>query len=120
MDARAQVAAPAQAAAPATATGTWKVDGDVQGTPVRLTCVLEEKEHKLSGTCAGAGEDTTPRKVTGDVTDKGLTWQFDSEYQGGAITISLSGTVNADGTKINGTMAVAPMGVDGTFQAVKQ
>ena len=48
------------------------MDGDVQGTPVRLTCVLEEKEHKLSGTCAGAGEDTTPRKVTGDVTDKGL------------------------------------------------
>jgi len=102
------------------AAATWKVDGDVQGTPVTMTCAIAEAAKKLSGTCAGAGQDPTPRKLTGEVTEKGLSWHFDSEYEGNPITVSMSATKNADGTKMSGTMAVAPMGVDGTFVAVKQ
>jgi hypothetical protein len=112
----------AAAAAPAVATAagdTWKVDGEIQGTPVPMTCVITEADHKLSGTCSGAG-DQTPRKITGDATGPVVTWKFDSEYQGSPITISFSGTKNADGTKMSGSMSVAPMGVDGTFVAVKK
>jgi hypothetical protein len=62
----------------------------------------------------------TPRKLTGEVNDRGLAWQFESEYQGSAITVSMAATLNEDGTKMSGTMSVAPMGADGTFVAVKQ
>ena len=112
-------AAPAPAQVTPVAGDTWKVTGDVQGTGVYMTCILAEKDHKLTGTCAGAGGET-PRKLTGDVTDKGLAWKFDSEYQGTPITISMTGAKSEDGTKMTGTMAVDPMGVDGTFSAVKQ
>jgi hypothetical protein len=118
MDGRGQVTAPAQAAAPA--GDTWKVDGDVQGTPVRMTCILSEADHKLTGTCAGAGDDTTPRKLTGETTETGLSWKFDSAYQGSPITVFMSGSKSADGMKMSGTMSVDPMGADGTFTAVKQ
>lgn len=102
------------------ATGTWKIDGDVMGTPVTMTCLLTEAEHKLTGSCTGAGGDRTPRALTGVTTAKGLGWRFDNEYQGQPITFSMSATIAADGTKMNGTMSVAPMGVGGTFVATKQ
>jgi len=38
------------------ATGTWKIDGNVMGNPVTMTCVLTEAEHKLAGTCTGAAK----------------------------------------------------------------
>jgi len=47
-------------------------------------------------------------------------WHFDSEYQGQPIAFSMNATMAADGTKMNGTMTVAPMGVNGTFVAVRQ
>jgi hypothetical protein len=102
------------------ATGTWKIDGDVMGTPVTMTCLLTEAEHKLTGSCTGAGDDRTPRVLTGTATAKGVGWRFDNEYQGQPITFSMSATLAADGTKMNGTMSVAPMGVGGTFVATRQ
>ena len=110
----------ASAAVAGPAGETWKVDGNVQGTQVTMTCLLSEAEHKLTGTCTGAGEDMTPRPLSGEVTAKGLTWRFDSQYEGNPITVSMSATKNEDGTKMSGTMAVSPMGVDGTFVAVKR
>jgi hypothetical protein len=114
------VAVTATPAAGSSVAENWKVDGDVQGTPVTMTCAIAEAEKKLSGTCTGAGQATAPRKLTGEVTEKGLSWHFDSEYEGNPITVSMSATKSVDGTKMNGTIAVAPMGVDGTFVAVKQ
>jgi hypothetical protein len=102
------------------ATGTWKIDGDVQGTPVQLLCVLTEAEHRLTGTCTGADENKTPRALAGTATEKGLGWRFDAEYQGQPITVSISATLAADGARMNGTIAVAPMGAEGTFAAIKQ
>jgi hypothetical protein len=118
--AQAGAAGPAPASAQPVATGTWKIDGDVQGTPVTMTCVIAEAEHKLTGTCVGAGEGTTPRTLNGTTTAKGLGWRFDSQVQGQPITFSINATMSADGTKMNGTISVAPMDVDGTFIAVKQ
>jgi hypothetical protein len=108
------------AATASAATGTWKIDGDVQGTPVKLTCVLTAAEQKLTGTCAVASEDNVPRALTGTVTEKGLGWHFDSEYQGQPITVSMNAMLSIDGSRMNGTMAVAPFDADGTFIGVRQ
>jgi hypothetical protein len=118
-DAGVIAAGSATAAAQPIATGTWKIDANVQQTHVAMTCVLTETEHKLAGNCS-SGDDSTPRALTGITTPKGLGWRFDTAYQGQPITVSMSATIAADGTKMNGTMSVAPMGVDGTFIATKQ
>jgi alpha-ketoglutarate-dependent taurine dioxygenase len=103
-------------------TGTWAINGDVQGTPVQMTCVLTEAEadHTLTGNCTGAAGDQTPRKLTGEVKDKAVKWHFDTVYQENPITVSMTGTLSDDGTHITGTMYVDPMAVDGTFAATRQ
>jgi hypothetical protein len=85
-----------------------------------MTCVLTEADHKLAGTCSGAGEDTTPRALTGTATPKGVNWRFDDQFHGQPISFSINATLSADGAKMNGTLSIAPMGVDGTFTAIKQ
>ena len=105
---------------PLSPAGTWKVDGDVQGNPVKMTCVLVEAEHKLTGTCTGAGDDPTARPVIGQITDKGAAWRFDSQYQGTPITLTMTGELIPGGTKMNGSIAVSPFDAYGTFAAVKQ
>jgi hypothetical protein len=117
--ARAQADA-APTTAPAVVGDTWKVTGDVQGTAVSMTCILSETDHKLTGSCSGVGDDAKPKALTGETTEKGLSWKFDSAYQGSPITLHMAGSKSADGTKMTGTIAVDPMGVDGTFTAVKQ
>jgi hypothetical protein len=101
-------------------TGTWKIDGNVMGNPVTMTCVLTEADHKLAGSCSGAGDGRTPRPLTGTATPKGVNWRFDDQFQGQPISFSINATISADGAKMNGTLSIAPMGVDGTFTAVKQ
>jgi len=101
-------------------TGTWKIDGDVQGTPVVMTCVLTEVEQKIAGTCTGAAGDMQPRKLVGEVKEQTVSWHFDTVYDGNPITVSLAGKLAEDGTKMSGTIYVDPMQVDGTFSAVKQ
>ena len=105
--------------APMVATGTWKINGDVMGNPVTMTCVLSEVEQKLAGTCSGAGESRTPRALTGTATANGVGWRFEDEYGGQSITFSMNATPAGDG-KMNGTMTVAPFGAQGTFVAVRQ
>jgi hypothetical protein len=118
-DAVAGASGPSTSSAQPIATGTWMISAEVQGTQVAMTCVLSETDHKLAGTCT-AGEDSTPHSLAGVTTAKGLGWRFDTAYQGQPITISMNATLTADGTKMNGSMSVAPMGVDGTFVAAKQ
>jgi len=116
--------APATAAKPtdpAAAAGTWKVDGDVQGTPVKMTCAISVTELlKLAGACTAADNTNTPRKLAGALTEKGVEWHFDTDYQGNPITVSMTGQVAADGSKMSGEIGVAPMNVFGTFVAARQ
>jgi len=101
------------------AAGTWQIDADVQGTAVKLTCVLKQADDKLAGTCT-RGDEPTLATVTGALTEKGLAWKFDSDYQGQPITVSMSATLAADSAKMTGTMLVMPFNADGTFSGVKQ
>jgi hypothetical protein len=100
-------------------TGTWKIAGDVQGTPVNMTCVLTETELKIAGSCTGAAGDMKPRAIAGEVKEGTVSWHFNTEYEGNPITVSMAGKLTEDGDKMSGTMYVDPMQVDGTFAAVK-
>ena len=99
-------------------TGTWNIDAEVQGSPVKVTCVLSQTEHRLTGTCIGEGDDT-PRALAGTTTEQGLGWRFDAEYLGQPITVTMQATLSADG-KMKGTIAVAPLNAEGTFAGVRQ
>jgi hypothetical protein len=126
MSAFAQTTAPTAPAAPPAAvlpaSGTWKVTGDVQGVSVAMTCLLTlGADQTITGNCTdNAGSSTAPHPVTGTVKDHTLSWSFNSDYQGSPITVGLTGTVDATGGKMAGTIAVDPMSADGDFTAVLQ
>jgi hypothetical protein len=100
--------------------GTWKIEGSVQGNPVTMSCAIAEAERKLTGSCTGAGDAVGPQALTGEATEKGVTWRFGSAYNGTPISFSMSGTMSADGAKMSGSMTVGPWNASGTFVAVKQ
>jgi hypothetical protein len=116
------VSLPMLAAAPLAgmtgSTGTWKVIGDVQGVPVILTCSLVQADSKVTGACVDDQSKSHP--LTGEVKDQTVSWAFATEYEGSPITVNLSGTIDATGAKMAGTIAVDPMQVDGTFNATLQ
>jgi hypothetical protein len=116
----AETAAPTPLGAQSDVTGTWKIQGDVQGNDVKLTCMLTEAERKLTGTCTDGGENKTPRVLTGEATATDVGWHFDGQYQGQPITVSMKATPAANGTSMNGTMLVEPFEADGTFVGAKQ
>ena len=94
--------------------GTWNVDGDVVGNPVKFTTVWKQDGETLSGTATLEGKDTP---VTGTVKDKAVTFEYDTDHEGTTYHLVFTGTLQDDGT-ITGSIAVA--GVDGTFTATKQ
>ena len=95
-------------------SGTWNVDGDVVGNPVKFPCVVTQKGEDLTGTATLEGKDVP---VTGTVKEKVVTFEFDTENQGSTYHLVFSGTLGDDGG-LTGTIAVA--GVEGTFTAKKQ
>jgi hypothetical protein len=94
--------------------GTWSVDGDVVGNPVKFTTVWKQDGETLSGTATLEGKDVP---VTGTVKDKAVTFEFDTEHEGSTYHLVFTGTVGDDGV-LKGSIAVA--GVEGTFTATKQ
>jgi hypothetical protein len=105
----------AKAAAPAAFTGTWKVAGNVQGIPVMITCAMVQTELKVTGACVDDQNKSHP--MTGLVKDQAISWNYASEYEGTPIVITWTGTLDATGAKMTGTIAVDPFGVDGDFTA---
>ena len=95
-------------------SGTWNVDGDVMGNPVKFPCVLKQDGDTLSGTATLEKKDVA---VTGTVKEKAVTFEFDSEHEGSTYHLVFTGTLGEDGA-LKGTIAVA--GVEGTFTAAKQ
>jgi hypothetical protein len=104
--------------APGPSTESWKIDGNVQGVAVLLTCSIVETNKLITGSCSG--DEGGPHAIKGTVQDKLLTWSFDSTYQGQPITVTLSGTLDATGAKMSGSIAVDPLQADGLFTAIKQ
>jgi hypothetical protein len=100
--------------AAADVSGTWDVDGDVVGNPVKFTCTLKQEGEALSGTATVTGKEVS---VKGSVKDGVVTFQFDVEYEGTTYTDVFTGRL-VDNDSIAGTIAVA--GVEGVFTAKKQ
>ncbi len=92
--------------------GTWKIDGDVQGYPIRETCTLAGPDTALTGTCVG--EKTYPATATRK--DDVLTLTHAGEYQGQDLTLTFAGKLQTDGS-LSGTIDVQPLNYDGTFTA---
>ena len=104
--------------APSLSSGSWKVNGDVEGVPVILTCAIVETDKVVSGSCTS--DDGAIHMIKGKVQDKVVTWTFDSTYQGQPILVTLSGTIDTTGLKMTGSIAVDPLQTDGEFTATKQ
>ncbi len=97
-----------------TLDGTWHIDGDVSGTPVAVTCVLAEKDAKISGTCTGT--DGKPVPVTGSIKEAAINWSYDTTYEGSSITLSYKAKQDTAGHMV-GSIEVAPFSVSGDFTA---
>jgi hypothetical protein len=101
--------------AAANVAGTWKVNGDIYGNPVKFDCALKQDGAALTGTAKS--EDGKEVPVTGTLKDKIAVFEFDSEAQGSIYRLVFTGTIGDDGG-MKGTIAVA--GVEGTFTATRQ
>jgi hypothetical protein len=112
--------APVPSPAPVSATGLWKVAGEVMGTPITMMCNLTQTGQKLTGECAGGQDGFAPHKVTGKF-KKSDTFEFyfQTLMRGSTITLFVDGAFNEDWTKIYGGLDVEPMSVGGTFDAIR-
>ena len=87
-------------------SGSWTIDGDVQGNAVGLACVITQTaDAKIAGKCQVNGSETT--EIEGAAKDAGFKFAF--TIQG--YTLTYSGTVEGDA--MNGDIEVA--GATGKF-----
>jgi hypothetical protein len=106
--------AAATVAAVTDVAGTWKVEGDVYGNPIKFDCALKQDGEALSGTAKF--EDGAEVPVTGSVKEQATVFEFDTEKDGTSYHLVFTGTLGEDGG-LKGSIAVA--GVEGTFTATK-
>lgn len=97
-------------------TGDWKVEGAVTGNPVALVCSLKQEDAKLTGKCVSSTNGINA-PVTGKVDGRNITFQFDFDYNGMALTMAFAGANDVENA-IKGSIEVA--GVEGSFTAAKQ
>lgn len=95
-------------------SGTWNVDGDVVGNPVKFACALKQAGEKLSGTATMQGKEIP---MTGSVKGQVVTFQFDVDHEGSTYTNVFTGKLGDSGI-LEGKIEVG--GVEGTFTAKKQ
>lgn len=100
-------------------SGTWKVTGDVMGNPVNSVCTFAQDDKKLTGSCKLAQADK-PVEIKGEVNEKKVVFQHNTDYEGQTLTIVYTGTLDAAGSQLKGDIDVQPMSVAGTFTAQKQ
>ncbi len=95
-------------------TGKWKVHNSIVGNESEQDCSFSQTGNELAGTCS---LEQGSAKVTGNVSDSKITWQYDTEYNGSPLTLVYTGTIDKD-SKITGTVEVQPMSVSGDFTAI--
>src|SRR5574341_1404017 len=84
-------------------SGTWNVDGDVVGNPVKFPCLMTQEGETLSGTATLEGKDVP---VKGTVKEQTVTFEFETESNGSTYHLVFTGTLGDDGD-LKGTIAVA-------------
>jgi hypothetical protein len=107
---------PAQADTPIDVTGAWafqiEIGGGTTGTP---TVTFKQEGEKLSGTYSSQvlGE----QQLTGTIKGNAITFGFQASFDGNAVKVTYSGTVEKDSMK--GTVTFGDLG-EGTFTAKKK
>jgi hypothetical protein len=92
--------------------GAWKIEGDVVGNAVNITCTFAGPADKTTVACAGADKAagaSTPVTIAG----KDVTWDWD----GGQAVLTFKGKLDSD-KAMKGDIEV--QGVTGSFTAAKQ
>jgi hypothetical protein len=97
--------------------GTWSIELNVQGNVNTQTCTFKVDGAVLSGSCEGA--DQKQLAVTGEVTEKDVTWKYDVPWEGQMLTLEFAGALTSDAA-MKGTIVVQPMNVPGDFTASKK
>jgi hypothetical protein len=98
-------------------SGKWKIDGDVQGNAVQESCTLKLDGDKVTGSCKGIGDKSWD--VTGTFDGKKVVFAHGGEYNGDALTLTYTGTLDENGA-LKGTIDVKPFDVSGDFTAKKE
>jgi hypothetical protein len=99
----------------ASLSGKWKVHNSIQGNESDVDCTFVQKDNELSGSCVSDNGDS---KATGKVEGTKISWSYDTQYNGGPLTVKYSGTLDSASAKIAGTVTVEQYGVDGDFTAI--
>jgi hypothetical protein len=97
--------------------GKWKVHNSIAGNENDQDCTFTQNEKELAGTCK-SDSDKEPVKVTGTLDGNKVTWKYNSDYNGTALTLIYTATVE-DSAKFTGSVEVQPFGVTGEFTATK-
>jgi hypothetical protein len=95
-------------------SGQWKIHSSIAGTESDSACTLTQKDNELTGTCT---TDQSGQKATGKVDGLKAEWSYPSEYNGTALIIKYTGTLDPAASKISGSVNVSPFDVDGDFSA---
>ena len=93
--------------------GNWKLYSNIQGHESDLACTFTQTNDQIAGTC---NSERGVLAVTGKVSEKQVTLQYKTEYQGDELTVVYTGKVESP-EKFAGTVNVQPLGVDGEFTA---
>lgn len=94
----------------ASLSGSWDIDGDVMGHPVKFPVTLDQQGSTLAGKATIEGNAVT---FTGTAEEKNVTWTMTiGEYE-----LVFTGVVETD-DEIKGTIAVS--GAEGVFTAKRQ
>ena len=94
-------------------TGKWTVHTSVAGNESDQSCDFTQKDRDLTGKCVS---DRGTVEIAGKVDAKKVTWFYKSEYNGSPLTVSYTGTLDAN--RITGSVNVEEYGVGGEFSAV--
>jgi hypothetical protein len=97
-------------------SGKWKVHTSVAGNDSDADCSFTQKDIAITGSCTTDQGDV---KITGKAEGSKITWSYNADYNGTALTVSYSGIVDAATSKIAGSVSVDPFGVDGDFTATQ-
>jgi hypothetical protein len=97
----------------ASVDGRWEVAANIGGRSTGMDCLFKQKDAELTGTCEG---DSGALPITGKVDGKTVSWQFNTQYEGQALTVIYTGTLES-AEKIAGSVDVQPLSVSGDFVA---
>lgn len=96
-------------------TGTWAFDVTTDQGTGNPTITFKQDGEKLTGHYAGTFGEAD---LTGTIKGKDITFSFNAEVQGFALTSTYKGTVETP-TTMKGTLEISQVGA-GTFTATKK